>query len=366
MIAPARATPATICFTSFSLAYLPRARVLAQSLRAAHPHWELWALLVDVPPAGWDASGLACFDRVTRADALDIPDFAAWMFRHDVIEGCTAMKAVMLRALLGGGRDAGQHAGGAERVVYLDPDIAVFHPLCGIEQRLDTASIVLTPHQLAPDSETRAILDNELTSLRYGTYNLGFLAVRNDTSGRAFAAWWTERTRAACYDDVAAGLFTDQRYCDLVPALFTGVHIERDPGCNVASWNLGQRPVRFGARGELMAGGELLKFYHFSKIGGVGEVMTDRYAGVGTEAHELVRWYRRAVQRAGGAAAPAWHYGRFEDGRAIPRAARLLWRARPELAAEFADPFRSGPGSFQDWLDRDDPAIVLANPEDGA
>jgi hypothetical protein len=355
--------PATLCFTSFTFAYLSRARVLAQTLRAAHPDWAIWALLVDAPPPGLDAAAaLADFDHVVPADTLEIPGFPGWMFRHDLVEGCTAVKGAMLCALL----DAGQRTGGAERVVYLDPDIAVFHPLTDLLRRLDTASIVLTPHQLAPDTEPRAIIDNELTSLRYGTYNLGFLAVRNDPAGRRFAAWWRQRTHAACYDDVAAGLFTDQKYCDLVPAMFDGVHIERDPGCNVASWNLAQRRLRFTPSGGIAAGGSALKFYHFTKIGGVGDAMTDRYAGDNTEVFEIVNWYRRAVaaNRIPAADAAPWHYACFEDGVPIPRAARLLWRARADLAASFENPFRTGADSFRAWLAAEHPGILPSPIED--
>ena len=353
--------PATVCFTSFTMAYLPRALVLAETLRAAHPDWAIWALLVDVPPPGAEA-GLAAFDRVVRADALGIAGFAGWMFRHDLVEGCTAVKGAMLCAILAEG-----HAGGAERVVYLDPDIAVFHPLDDIVGQLDRASIVLTPHQLTPDTDSRAIIDNELASLRTGTYNFGFLAVRNDAVGRSFAAWWAQRTHEACYDDVPAGLFTDQRYGDLVPALFDGVHISRDPGCNVASWNLAQRRLRFTAAGGLTAGGAKLRFYHFTKIGGAGDVMTERYAGDNTEVFEIVNWYRRAVaaHRLPAAEMP-WHYARFDDGAAIPRAARLLWRARPELAARFEDPFRTGPEGFAGWLAAEHPAISTPTAETAA
>jgi hypothetical protein len=57
----------------------------------------------------------------------------------------------------------------------------------------------------------------------------------NDAHGRAFVQWWAKMTHQACHDDTARGIFPDQKYCDIVPALFDGVHIERDPGCNVAS-----------------------------------------------------------------------------------------------------------------------------------
>jgi hypothetical protein len=344
----------TACFTSFSFAYLARARVLAQSVRAAHPDWTLWALVVDEPPPGLDPkAAFAPFHHVVYARGLGIPRFRAWLFKHDLVEACTAVKAPMLLALL---------AQGAERVIYLDPDIAVFHPLDVIERRLQTASIVLTPHQLAANATALAIRDNELTSLQYGIYNLGFLAVRNDPVGRDFARWWTAMTARACYDDVPSGIFTDQKYCDLVPALFDRVHIERDPGCNVASWNASRRRVRFTADGQVLANGERLKFYHFTKLGGVGEIMTERAAQDNLEVYEVVNWYRRALaeQHVAAVADWPWAYGRFDQGEPVGRAVRLLWRARPDLYNAYDDPYVTAGDSLYARLQRDLPSILTA------
>jgi glycosyltransferase involved in cell wall biosynthesis len=59
------------------------------------------------------------------------------------------------------------------------------------------------------------------------------------------------------------GLFVDQRWVDLVPGLFSSVTIHRDPGCNVAYWNLYHRHVEY-SDGEHTVNGSPLKFYHFS------------------------------------------------------------------------------------------------------
>ena len=339
------------CFTSFTCSYLSRARVLAQTVRQAHPDWALHGVLVDQPPPGFDlAAAISGFDRIVTAAELDIPRFSAWLFKHDLVEACTAVKGQMLVELL---------AAGFETVIYLDPDIAIFHPLTTIIARLDAASIVLTPHQCEPNESAMAVRDNELTSLRYGAYNLGFLAVRNDSVGVAFAAWWARQLYQACYDDVQNGLFTDQKYFDLVPGLFERVFIERDPGCNAASWNLSQRRVRFDG-GAITINSSALKFYHFTKIGGAGDVMTERYAGDNTEVFEIWRWYKRALDDHAVAGLPPdyWHYGRFSNGEAIPRAVRLLYRARNDLAAQFDDPYDAAGESFYAWLQREAPQTL--------
>jgi hypothetical protein len=341
-----------VCFSSFSFGYLSRARVLAETLRAAHPEWALWAVLVDRPPPGFaNRAAFAGFDRVLDFSELGIPDARRWLFRHDLIEACTAVKGAMLRHLLGLG---------AEIVVYLDPDIAVFHPLASLAERLDNASILLTPHQTEPDTEAPAIRDNEQASLRYGAYNLGFLAVRNDATGRAFADWWAARLHDACFDAPEAGLFTDQKFFDVVPGLFDRVGIVRDPGWNVASWNLSRRCLRFSVDGGILVNESPLAFYHFSKYGGAGDVMTERYAGAAHEPHELWRWYGRRLAALAEPGIPDdwWHFSAFSNGTPIPRAARLFARERPDVVERFDDPFATEGDSFFRWLERNAPNVL--------
>jgi hypothetical protein len=329
------------CYTSFTYAYLSRARVLVDSLRRVHPEWEIWALVVDEPPEGVDAAAaLAGFDGVVGIGDLGIPQPLAWLFKHDVVEACTAVKGHMMLRLL---------EAGADQVVYFDPDIAVFNR---IDDVLATGSIRLTPHQLAANAAPAAIRDNEITSLLYGTFNLGFVAVRNDADGLAFARWWAGRLYQACYDAVETGIFTDQRYCDLVPALFGGVCVVRDPGCNVASWNLSRRRLDFDGAGQLTANTSPLKFYHFTKIGGVGDLMTERYGAADIAVFEVWNWYKRAEQAHRTTPVPDhyWHYGNFADGTPISKDIRLLWRSRPDLTAAFDNPFATGPNTFRAWL----------------
>ncbi|MBR0648565.1 hypothetical protein GXW78_02730 [Roseomonas terrae] len=328
------------CFTSASFAYLDRVRVLAETLRRHQPGWRLWLCLVDQEPHGFTfdpkQEGLA---GVVRVSELGLPDLRRQLFTHDVVEMCTAVKGAMLERLLQEGR---------EKVVYLDPDIAVLGSLAGVERLLDEHDVLLTPHQVEPDDEPGAIRDNEMGSLKYGIYNLGFLAVSGRPGGRRFARWWRQRLQDHCYDDVPNGIFTDQRWCDLAPALFAGVHVLRDPGYNVASWNLSRRPISIGVDGTIRAAGSELRFFHFTKVGWVGEVMLERYASGGIEVFELLEWYRRrlAAHRVPGLPETWWAFANFADGTPISRAQRRLYRDRPDLQHSFPDPFAAGTDAF--------------------
>ena len=333
------------CFTSFSFSYLGKARVFAATLKRFHPDWHLWAVISDREPAGFsfDISN-EDFDSVIWGDELFGADTPAWLFKHDVIEFCTAVKGPVFKQIATTTK--------ADKIFYFDPDIAVFGSLQSLVDMLDSASILLTPHQLEPDDAHYAILDNEICSLRLGTYNLGFVAMRNDEEGLRFANWWSDRLFSYCYDDPAAGLFVDQKWCDLVPAFFQGAMIVRDPGCNVASWNLSRRKVSIDHDGQIFVNGSLLRFFHFTKLGPTGDFMTRRYAGDNVEIYELWVWYKHQIRRYEESAVPRgwWKYSKFSNGVDITRQARLLYRQRGDLQRAFPNPFLAGDGSYSAWL----------------
>jgi hypothetical protein len=339
------------CFTSFTFSYLPRALILAHTLRSVHPDWILWAVVPDVMPNGQDFGLSREFDHVVYANDLALPRFRNWMFKHDIVEASTAVKGEMLRHVL---------AQGADKVIYLDPDIAVFSSLHGVVQRLDTHSIILTPHQVSPNDTEGLVRDNELTSLKYGIYNLGFAAVRADATGRQFADWWARQLYFACYDDVPNGFFTDQKWCDLVPCLFDRVYIERDPGYNVASWNLSTRRVTITTQGDILVNGSPLKFFHFTKINTAGDIMIEKNSRDNSEVMEVWNWYKRTLRDGAIPEIPNgyWHYARFDNGVKISKAARILFRERTDLMKHFEDPFLSEGESYYNWLLSEQPDVL--------
>ena len=333
-----------LCYSSFTFSYLNRARVLFQTLRRFHPDWELVALITDEPPEGFAFDPAdEPFDRVVWARDLGIPNFESWLFKHDVVEVCTAVKGPFIHQAC---------ASGADVAIYLDPDTALLAPLDPLLAWLQDHDILLTPHLIDPNDDPTAIQDNDLSASRTGIFNLGFVAIRTTGEGARFAKWWNDRLLRYCYDDMPSGLFVDQRWCDHVPALFDRVKVIRDPGYNVASWNLSTREISVEKDGRVLVNGQPLRFWHFTKLGPLGDTMTKKYAGQNFPVYEIWSWYKRLVGAATEPAIPEryWAYEAYEDGAKIAKPERVLYRQRQDLQAAFPNPFASGRGSFQEWL----------------
>lgn len=309
------------CFTSANLAYLSRARVLARTFKKKNPGIAFILILVDVLPDGYRLdSQEEPFDDVIEVREIGISDFSAWSFKHNVVELCTAVKASAALYL----------SRFFSKVIYLDPDIAVFSSLDTLVELLDKREILLTPHQLTPcEAHDLPIKDIELCSLRHGIFNLGFFAISSKNQGIEFLEWWQSRLLKYCYEDIPSGIFTDQKWCDVVPAYFSSSLVVRDFGCNVASWNLYERSIRF-IDGNLVVNNDFpLRFYHFTKYGGAGETMTLRYART-LETLEVWAWYGRYLRECEFNPPPKayWHYGTYSDGTPIDDESRVEFRSK--------------------------------------
>lgn len=334
-------------YTSFSYSYLNRARVLAKTIKSVHPDWVVYALITDKKPSGFKFDVQAeYFDHIMTAEDIFGEKAESWLFGHDVVEACTAVKGRAAVELL--------NKPDCKKLFYFDPDTALFNTMNEVVELLDTYSIVLTPHQTDPEPRANcmAIQDNEIASLNYGVFNLGFVAIANDQEGRRFAQWWDDRLLDWCHDRLDIGVFVDQKWCNLVPCFFDNVKVLRDPGYNVASWNLSQRIMHFNESGTALVNGSPLRFYHFTKLGPVGDTMTQRYARDNTEIYELWWWYREQVRSATSQEIPKgwWIYGMFDNGVKIPKPVRELYRVRGDIREAFPQPFNTGRGSFYEWL----------------
>ncbi|PQO45920.1 glycosyl transferase [Blastopirellula marina] len=332
-------------YTSVTLAYLAKARVLARSVKQHNPDTQFYLVLCEPPPEWLVASmttGDEPFDYLVTPDDLGIA--SAWLFQHDVVEACTSVKATALAYLQSLTNSA---------VIYLDPDTVVFRSLRDISDLLADHSIVLTPHCPNAETDVDAIALNEISCLAHGVYNLGFYAVSADPTGREFANWWKLRLQHFCHDDIPRGLFTDQRWIDLVPAQFERVKILREPQYNVASWNLTQRQLSGGVPNELQVNGKPLCFYHFSGINlNIPEQMARRLRIEVSAVHQLIAWYRERCDEQGEAnlSRSRWYYANYDDGTPITRAQRIYYRQNAEIQRKYPTPFATGENSYLEFL----------------
>lgn len=321
--------------------YLRFARTLAASWVAQHPQQRFYVLIVadlqDPEPFRVDPA----FTPV-MLPSIDVPHLRAVAMKYDILELNTNVKPTFLRYLL--------DTEGLDAVIYLDPDIFVYSPLTPVFTALAAgATAVLTPHMTSPVFDGKSPSEQDL--LYNGTYNLGFVAVANTPEGRRLLDWWEQRCLEAGFSEGRTGLFVDQKWMNLAPGLFERVVVSRDPGLNMAYWNLHDRTLAPTAEGYVVEGPVSapvpLRFFHFSGVSpDEPEVLsrnTDRYTlDSRPDLRDLFHHYKATVLANADYSAEQLPYGfdRFSDGTAITRLARRLFAAQgASFAASADDPF---------------------------
>jgi glycosyltransferase involved in cell wall biosynthesis len=332
----------TQVFTIIARNYLAHARVLAASLARHNPAARLHVVILD--DADHRIAPEPSFD-VIRPDELpfDPPsDFHTMAAIYDVTELATAVKPWAFQHLFDRG---------AMVAIYLDPDIEVFDSLRPIEPLTRKHGIVLTPHLTEPLPQDGKLPD-ERGLMISGIYNLGFLAVSAEAAP-AFLQWWRERLRRDCLNDPASGLFVDQRWIDFAPALFeTG--ILKDPGYNVAYWNLPHRALtRDGDR--ILVNGQPLRFFHYSGFSPRTPHLLSKHQDASLRIRlsdqpllgEICERYAAALGEAGFADCSALPYGFAATAAGLPLDARTRKALRRTyLADEARDRATSFPNPF--------------------
>jgi len=335
----------TAVFTIVSKNYLPFARTLMQSVERSNPSYGRFVILVDKIDGYFNPDD-ECF-TIILSNELSIRKSAWVHFKYTILELNTAVKASAIEYLT--------KKYDIDRLVYFDPDIKVYLPLDDLLLQLDSNDVLLTPHLLQPIDDE--FYPGEIDILRSGSYNLGFVALRINEATLRLAHWWQEKLYDHCYVDLPRGLFTDQRWMDLVPGIFPNVGIIRQPGYNVAYWNIKDRCIERGPAGY-MANQQPLFFFHFSGFDpsnpSTFSKHQDRYQlwELNEITQDLVLEYAQDVLAQGYREAKTWPYayGRFQNGVAIPDVLRRYAMDVPDVVDRVQDPFSDvGYREFTDY-----------------
>jgi hypothetical protein len=238
-------------FTVTNLAYLPKALVLAESLfkyDGEKLHIFIIDRKIDINLPNSNAEFIWIED-------VGFSDFSELAFKYDITEFSTCLKPGITLNLFEK----------YTRVIFLDPDTCLYHSVAPILNDLNLHSVVLTPHYTTPHSN--ALADSDIAMMRFGSFNLGFFAVKKTDSGLYFLNWWDDRCRRFCYFETQFGLSTDQKWVSIAPCFFEDLYTSFNLGYNVAFWNLHERKLSKNLNDTVVVNEKYpLIFFHFSSF----------------------------------------------------------------------------------------------------
>jgi hypothetical protein len=326
--------------------HLALARVTAHSFREHHPDIPFFVLLADEFEGYFEQAEeeftLLSIDDLGREELLP------WCFRYTQLPLSYALTPALIEHLFDRG---------VEQVIFIKQESLVLERLTPILEALPHCSLALTPHLLSP-LQGEGCERRELDILQAGTFNGGIIGARDTPTSRAALAWWRERVEYLCLHDVAGGMHYEQRWLDLLPALFEEVQIIRDPGCNVGHWHLPERVIRIEDT-RVYVDDVICRLFRFSGFEADQPQQATRYfqrltvAEMG-DAGQIFNRYHDLLLDAGQRECAQWPYAwdRFDNGVTIPAIARELFRQLGPAAKAFGNPFASNAEhSFFAWLD---------------
>lgn len=238
-------------FTVCNIAYLPKVLVLAKSLHEFHGK-KLNVVIFDKKQ---EFKHPAQHINIKWVEDLGVPKWQELAFMYDIIEFSTSLKPFIALQFLS------KH----NKVIFLDPDTAIFSPLDPILDDLNLSPVILTPHYRRPQPDTN--YESDLGMMRFGSFNLGFFAVHKSAEAEEFLSWWSKRCIDFSFMESQFGLSTDQKWISIAPCFFDFLKISFNSGYNAAPWNTFERKITQLNEGKyFLEDGSPLVFFHFSNF----------------------------------------------------------------------------------------------------
>lgn len=241
-------------FTVCNVAYLHKALALAESFNR-YTGKKINIYLFDGRRNLPDFSDIA---NLFWIEELDIPNVKQLAFKYDITEFSTSLKPYLALKLFE------EH----DKVIFFDPDTYLFNKIDTITDLLDREDIVLTPHYITPQERGIELNQSDVGMMRFGSFNLGFFALRRTEESIKFLKWWDERCQDLCFFETQFGLSTDQKWVSIAPCFFPSLHVSFNMGLNVAFWNMHERKVTSKTDENVFLVNEKFEliFFHFSSF----------------------------------------------------------------------------------------------------
>lgn len=139
-------------------------------------------------------------------------------------------------------------------LVYADSDLLFLGSLKDYLDEFSDANVVITPH--------RHHAWNKRRLAKFGEFNVGLVAFRNNDEGLRALRFWAESCLDWCYDKPEDGKYADQKYLEQFSSVASGIYVDNSLGANLAPWNSLFKRISVSKSGEIFVGKDQLVYFH--------------------------------------------------------------------------------------------------------
>lgn len=280
--------------------------------------------------------------RFVHLNEIGIPDKALlnMAFKYNIVEFNTSVKPKFFSFLFSKGYDT---------VIYLDPDIECYSSFDDMLCETEDKSIIVTPHKTTAINSKYI---DDTAFLNCGIYNLGFIAMNKCAQTDLFLDWWDGKLRDQCFLDFAHGMATDQIWVELASTIFEGFYVLKNPGANVAFWNIHERSLKCNA-GKYTINDVPLLFFHFSSLS--LKCSDDFLNQLEADNPGFKEFYFRHAEKVRGNKPECfsnvpYSYSVYSDGSKITQDERWLFGFSDFLQKRFENPFDASKNGYENFI----------------
>lgn len=329
-------------FTICTRSYIGLAKALKESFMKYNEDFDFFIIFSDLDSNESDDLLSGC-----EIIGLGKEKYEELAFKYNVTEFCTCIKPFGFTFFFNKGY---------ETVAYFDPDIMFFSRF---NELYENYSVFLTPHILNPTSMKNDWGQEKF--LKYGVYNCGFVGLRNDEDGRFVAEWWGNQLLFKAFSDSAGGMYTDQKWMDMVPSFISlsKICVIKNWGCDFAPWNYSERTIDkqydiyYAVNRDNIAIKDKLVFVHYSaynykKLLTDGTIESKYRMSSYPEMDALIREYEIALNKCDTLEklSISYKYNNFDNGLPVLAFHRRLYRRLIEDGVIINNPFSTAKDSF--------------------
>lgn len=200
--------------------YLVRGLALYYSLKRSSSKFHLWICCID--DIAYNLLSKMDLDSTTLISLKSIKDekLSKLEKKRQTNEFCWTLKAPFILYLL-------KNNYKMKSIFYIDADIFFFKDIEVVYNDWGDSSIYLSKLWMSPVAEKR-----------FGKYSAGLIGFKRDKKALKCIKWWRKKCLKWCYNKIQEGRWSDQKYLDLWPGLFSGIKISENRGINSGPWNI--------------------------------------------------------------------------------------------------------------------------------
>lgn len=217
--------------TVISACYLPRAMILARSIKKHMPKSKIIVGLIEeeIPVS---AFRFPYFDEVILMKYISPhSNYHKFFFQYTMQEAARACKAQVMKYMYNKFLIE-------DTIVYLDADMKVLGPFDELRAIVEKHPITIAGHYMYPETFDP---DSLAEVRKSGIHHSGFVALKRHAVAEKYLHWWSKLSIHHGYFDQDKKRFADQDWLDLTQHFFDEVYLLRHAGYNVSSLNLIER-----------------------------------------------------------------------------------------------------------------------------